>query len=119
MARKTTTTRHYVARRRAPGEQRIATAPAIPHRSRTLDATIRERIAQFKAAMAHLNLTGRRAAQAARVAETRFSDIMRGRVQPSPKEQQRIARVLQRSTETLFGQSASLLMLAALLGDWS
>jgi len=117
MARKTTTTRHYVDRRRAPGERRIAMATS--HRPRTLDAAIRERVAQIKAALAHLGWTQRRAAFAARVAETRFSDIMRGRVQPSPKEQQRIARVLQRSTETLFGQSASLLMLAALLGDWS
>jgi len=117
MARKTTATRHYVDRRRAPGERRIATAPATPHRPRTLDAAIRERIAQIKAALAHLGLTQRRAALAARVAETRFSDIMRGRVQPSEKEQQRIARVLQQSTETLFGQSASLIAVALFLAS--
>src|SRR5262245_16715562 len=115
MARKTPATRHYV--RRAADDRRQVVAPR--RGPRRLTAGIRARVAQVKAALAILDLTQRKAALEARVAETRFSDIMRGRVTPTVKEQQRIARVLQVSMETLFGHSASLLLLAALLGDWS
>src|SRR5262245_9491822 len=81
----------------------------------TDDAVIRDRVAQFKSALAYLSMTSRRAALDARVAETRFSDIMRGRVQPTPKEQTRIAKVLKRSKETLFGKAASLIALSYFL----
>jgi transcriptional regulator with XRE-family HTH domain len=82
----------------------------MPKRSPYADRrtlAIRQRIARFKAALAVQGLTQRRAALDARIAETRFSDIMRGRVTPTGPEQQRLARVLQRSAETLFGQVAS------------
>lgn len=47
-------------------------------------------------------LTQRIAAKRARIEETRFSRIMRGRVEPTDKERKRVASVLHRPESALF-----------------
>jgi transcriptional regulator with XRE-family HTH domain len=44
-------------------------------------------------------------ARSSRITETRFSHIVRGRLEPSAKERERIAKALQRSSDELFGHN--------------
>jgi len=77
------------------------------HRPRSLDLALRQRRARLKYALALLGLKQRQVAMRARIAETRLSDIIHGRVNPSLQEQARLARVLEQPPERLFGQPAA------------